>query len=196
MPPTPRAGCSRWIGFLLFILLSGCSEEEILPPDRYLRIVLRAGSVGGTRARAARVELNVGDVEDTPPSLCINTDGKEGETVASVVLRRSAGADLSVPVLVRVTAFEQLAGHDLVSAGKEFACPSQLPEPLAPPQMVELPFCDAGEPRDLVFHLAAACPCTEGLTCGAGLSTSGETCSSGECCSARIPNACALELAR
>ncbi len=175
----------------------GCGEEPDPPGNRYVRVALRAGEVGGVRTRAARVEiLTGGEGSASNPALCVNTDGEAGEVAASVVLSRSSGADLSAAVPVRVVAFDQLAGYDLVPVGKEFACPGQLPAPLTPPRIVRVSFCAAEEPREVVFHLASNCTCGEGLTCGAGLSTSGQRCAPEECCSAEVSSACALEIAR
>jgi hypothetical protein len=149
------------------------------------------------RVKAARVEILTGAENSTNnPILCINTNSENDGVVASFVLSRSTEADLSSTVSVRVEAFDQLAGYDLVPVGKEFACPTQFPAPLTPPRTVQVSFCTAEEPRELVFHLASTCFCDKGLICGAGLSTSGHKCAHEECCNAEISNPCALEIAK
>lgn len=204
---------------LLALALAACGTRAAEDPS-YLLVELHATSALGDAPRSAHVRIGSGTKELA--ALCVKLAAAGAGTPASLVLRRDFGKDASARVTIEVTPHGPLAGDSGAEAGREFACPSTMPTPLAAAQVVNVAFCE-GRSEKLVFHVGASCcadldagggnpgddagaggagtsgpgnpgcGCTTDSVCGAGLSPEGHACFADECCARSISNACALE---
>jgi hypothetical protein len=199
------------------LALAACGTQAAEDPS-YLLVELHAAPGLGGVPRSAHVRIGSGTKELA--ALCVKLAPAGAATPASLVLRRDFGKDASARVTIEVAPHGPLAGDTGAEAGKEFACPSTMPSPLAAAQVLNVAFCEAKSEK-LVFHVGASCcpdvdggalppdaglldagaadagsptcGCSTDAVCGAGLSPEGHACFADECCARSISNACALE---
>lgn len=184
------------------LAVPGCGTSEAQDPS-YLLVELIPAESASKAPQAARVQIS--NETTVLTTLCVNIGGPAGEPAASFVLRRDLGKPAEDRIAIEVSGYEAVSGQDTVDTGKEFACPSTLPAPVGPPQIIGVDFC-ASESRRLSFHVGAecgcgvdggaGCGCAMDETCGAGLTTEGKDCAETACCKRDVSSACALEPAK
>ena len=159
-----RAWVALALGAALCSVLAviACSSNQA-ETQSYLLVEL--GPAESALIVPRNVHISVAPEGLDPISLCMNIAGQPGAVTASLVLGRSPDRDPSLPVKLTVTPYGTMTGAG--SPGQGFTCPTPLPNPIGPDQVLQVAVCP-GEARKIRFEVAAHCACTDSGTGGSG----------------------------